>query len=66
MTPRVLSLRKQVARIREVARKRLRGGENPRRVVQGISDSFDGLLRSFFADDLTSVGRYVARRSRLG
>ncbi len=60
MTPRVLSLRKQVARIREVARKRLRGGENPRRVVQGISDSFDGLLRSFFADDLTSVGRYVA------
>ncbi|MBI4585540.1 MAG: [protein-PII] uridylyltransferase [Planctomycetes bacterium] len=60
MTPRVLSLKKEIARIHEVALRRHLGGENPRHVVQGISDGVDALLRSVFSEDLLSVGKHVA------
>lgn len=60
MTPRFLSIKKEILRIHEVARRRLHDGEEARRVVQGISDSIDILLRRLFADDLLEVGRDLA------
>jgi [protein-PII] uridylyltransferase len=60
MTPRIVSFKKEIASIHAVAQKRHRSGENARRVVQGISDSVDALLRRTFADDISSVGGHVA------
>lgn len=60
MTPRIVSFKKEIASIHAVAQKRHRSGENARRVVQGISDSVDALLRRTFADDIASVGGHVA------
>ena len=60
MTPRSLSIKNEIPRIHAVARKRLHGGEDARRVVQGISDSVDALFRRLFSDDLVKVGRHLA------
>ncbi len=60
MTPRIQSIKKEIPLIHEVARKRLHSGEDARRIVQGISDSIDALLRRLFSDDLMQAGRNLA------
>lgn len=60
MTPRIVSFKKEISSIHAVALKRHRSGESARRVVQGISDSVDALLRRTFADDIASVGGHVS------
>ncbi len=60
MTPRINSIKQRVSDIHAVGLRRHRGGEDARRVVQGISDGMDGLLRAMFTEDLLAVGDRVA------
>ncbi len=60
MTPRIESLKSQVASIHEVALRRHRDGEDSRRVVQGLSDGMDGILRTVFLDLMNADVSQVA------
>ena len=60
MNPRVDSLKSQIAANLQVALVRHRGGESARRVVEGLSDGMDGILRPLFREMMHSDVSQVA------
>jgi [protein-PII] uridylyltransferase len=56
----LLTLKADVSQFLRVARERHRRGEDPFRVVQGFSDSMDGVLRQLFLEKLEAARDQVA------
>jgi [protein-PII] uridylyltransferase len=60
MTPKIESIKQQVAANLSVALGRHRAGESARRVVEGLSDSMDALLRPLFVEMMNADVSQVA------
>lgn len=60
MTPRIESFKSDLAAVLQVAFRRHRGGESAFRIVEGFSDSMDGILRPLFLEMMNADVSQVA------